>query len=93
MNRLTDRSEICALDFKKGIWTIRDLLGFGGYWYRLVDCQILSGEPVRLEKRPSAIVHCAPNPWLNRLRFAERMIDIVDERKLTCCMGERFELS
>jgi hypothetical protein len=35
--RLAGPSEIRALDFKKGISTIRDVLGFSDDRYRLVD--------------------------------------------------------
>jgi len=36
-NRLPETSEICVLDFKTRISTIRDLLGFSDYRHRSVD--------------------------------------------------------
>jgi hypothetical protein len=61
--RLAGPSEIRALDFKKGISTIRDLLGFSDYQYRLVDFRHPIDEMsfARLAEIPSTLIRFFPS--------------------------------
>jgi hypothetical protein len=50
-NRLPDPSELCPLDFKKGISPIQNLLGFSDYRHQSVDLSASLAKSCAIEWR------------------------------------------